>query len=87
MASVTIYTRPFCSYCARAVSLLQRKGVEYSEIEDAAFDADKKREMIAKAHGRTTFPQIFIGERHIGGCDDLMALERAGELDKLIGAA
>jgi glutaredoxin 3 len=87
MPDVVIYTRPFCSFCARAVSLLQRKGVTYTEIEDAAFDAEKKRAMIEKAAGRTTFPQIFIGDRHIGGCDDLMALERAGELDKLLEAA
>jgi glutaredoxin 3 len=87
MPDVVIYTRPFCSFCARAVSLLQRKGVAYVEIEDAAFDADKKREMIQKAQGRTTFPQVFIGDRHIGGCDDLMALDRAGELDKLLETA
>ena len=87
MPAVTIYTRPFCGYCARAVSLLQRKGIAYTEIEDAAFDAAKKQEMIAKASGRTTFPQIFIDERHIGGCDDLMDLDRSGELDKLIEAA
>ena len=86
-AAVTIYTRPFCGYCARAVSLLQRKNIPYTEIEDAAFDAAKKQEMIQKASGRTTFPQIFIDERHIGGCDDLMDLDRSGELDKLVGAA
>jgi glutaredoxin 3 len=87
MPDVLIYTRPFCSFCARAVSLLERKGVTYTEIDDAAFDADKKREMIQKAEGRSTFPQIFIDQRHIGGCDDLMALDRTGELDKLLGAA
>jgi glutaredoxin 3 len=87
MADVVIYTRPFCSFCARAVSLLERKGVTYKEIDDAAFDTEKKRQMIEKAKGRTTFPQIFIGERHVGGCDDLMALDRTGELDKLLGPA
>ncbi|HTK36605.1 MAG TPA: glutaredoxin 3 [Caulobacteraceae bacterium] len=87
MPDVVIYTRPFCSFCARAVSLLERKGVAYVEIEDAAYDADKKREMIQKAQGRTTFPQIFIGDQHVGGCDDLMALDRAGELDKLLETA
>ncbi len=87
MPAVTIYTRPFCGYCARAISLLQRKGVAYTEIDDAAFDPDKKKDMVAKSGGRTTFPQIFIDERHIGGSDDLMALDRDGELDKLIGAA
>jgi glutaredoxin 3 len=87
MPAVTIYTRPFCGYCARAVSLLQRKGVAYTEIDDAAFDPQKKKEMVEKSGGRTTFPQIFIDGRHIGGCDDLMALDRVGELDKLIEVA
>ena len=87
MPAVTIYTRPFCGYCARAISLLQRKGIAYTEVEDAAFDPEKKKELIQKANGRTTFPQIFIDERHVGGCDDLMDLDRSGELDKLIAAA
>ena len=87
MPPVLIYTRPACPYCSRALALLQRKGVAYTEVGDAAFDANKKREMIQKANGRSTFPQIFIGERHVGGCDDLMALERAGELDKMLAAA
>jgi len=87
MPPVLIYTRPACPYCVRALSLLQQKGVAYTEIDDAAFDPAKKREMIQRANGRSTFPQIFIGERHVGGCDDLMALERAGELDKLLAAA
>jgi len=86
MPPVVIYTRPFCGYCSRAVALLQRKGVAFTEIEDAAYDAAKKREMIQKAGGRTTFPQIFIGERHVGGCDELMNLERTGELDRLLSA-
>jgi glutaredoxin 3 len=83
---VLIYTKPYCPYCVRAVDLLQKKGVDYVEIDDAAFDPEKKREMIQKANGRTTFPQIFIGDRHVGGCDDIMALERAGELDRLLAA-
>ena len=87
MPPVTIYTKPFCPYCVRAVSLLQSKGVDFSEIDDAAFDVAKKRAMIEKAGGRSTFPQIFIGERHVGGCDDLMALDRAGKLDELLRAA
>jgi glutaredoxin 3 len=86
MPAVTIYTRPACGYCARALQLLQSKGVAYTEIADAAFDPAKKREMVQKANGGSTFPQIFIGERHIGGCDDLMALERGGQLDKLLAA-
>jgi glutaredoxin 3 len=87
MPPVVIYTKPFCPFCSRAISLLQKKGVAYVEIDDAAYDVGKKREMIQKANGRTTFPQIFVGERHIGGCDDMMALERSGELDKLLQAA
>ncbi|HTI67234.1 MAG TPA: glutaredoxin 3 [Caulobacteraceae bacterium] len=84
MASVEIYTRPFCGYCARAVALLQRKGVVFTEIEDAATDPEKKREMMQKSGGRSTFPQIFIGGRHIGGCDDLVALDQGGRLDGLL---
>jgi len=86
MAQVTIYTKPYCPYCIRAVDLLKRKGVPFTEIE-AAFDPDKRQEMIQRAGGRATFPQIFIGDRHIGGCDDMMALERAGKLDPLLNAA
>jgi glutaredoxin 3 len=82
---ITIYTRAFCSYCARAVSLLDSKGVAYTEI-DAGSDLAQKREMIQKS-GRSTFPQVFIGERHVGGCDDLMALDARGELDGLLTAA
>ena len=84
MAQVTIYTRPFCGYCARALKLLKDKGVAFTEIE-AGFDPDKRREMMDRS-GRSTFPQIFVGERHIGGCDDMMALERAGKLDPLLAA-
>ena len=86
MAQVTIYTKPYCPYCIRAVSLLEKKGVDFTEIE-AAFDPAVRAEMVQKAHGRTTFPQIFIGERHIGGCDEMMALEREGKLDPLLQAA
>ncbi len=85
MADVVIYTRPFCGFCARAVALLDQKGVAYTEIE-AGMDPDKRREMMERS-GRSTFPQIFIGGRHIGGCDDMMALERTGELDPLLAAA
>ena len=86
MPPVVIYTKPFCPYCSRALSLLQKKGVAYTEIDDAAYDAVKKRAMVQKAGGRSTFPQIFIGEQPVGGCDELMALERAGQLDKLLAA-
>jgi glutaredoxin 3 len=85
MSEVTIYTKPYCPYCVRAVDLLERKGVTFTEIE-AAFDPEKRQEMMQRS-GRTTFPQIFVGERHIGGCDDIMALERAGQLDPLLKAA
>lgn len=84
--TVTIYTKPFCPYCIRALSLLEQKGVAFDEIE-AAFDPAKRQEMIQRSGGRATFPQIFVGDRHIGGCDDMMALERAGELDPLLKAA
>ena len=86
MSSVTIYTKPFCPYCARALALLRDKGVEFTEIE-AAFDPEKKKEMVQRAGGRMTFPQIFIGDRHVGGCDDMMDLEDSGELDRLLEAA
>ena len=79
---VVIYTRAFCSYCARAEALLASKGVDYQEI-DASMDASKRQEMMQRS-GRATFPQIFIGERHIGGCDELHALEARGELDGLL---
>lgn len=85
MAQVTIYTKPYCPYCVRAVSLLERKGVAFTEIE-AAFDPEKRQEMMQRS-GRATFPQIFIGDRHIGGCDDMMALDREGRLDPLLQQA
>ena len=84
MADVVIYTRPFCGYCARALALLNQKGVKFTEIE-AGMDPEKRREMVERS-GRSTFPQIFVGGEHIGGCDDMMALERAGKLDRLLAA-
>jgi glutaredoxin 3 len=85
MPPVVIYTKPMCPYCARALSLLSKKGVDYQEIE-AAWDPDKKKEMLSKSNGKSTYPQIFLGETHVGGCDDLMALDRKGELDTLLAA-
>ncbi len=82
MPNVTIYTRPFCGFCARAKSLLEEKGVAFEEI-DAGMDSALRAEMQERS-GRTTFPQIFFGDRHIGGCDDLMALERSGKLDAML---
>jgi len=86
MADVVIYTRPFCGYCARAMSLLNEKGAPFTEIE-AGMDPDKRREMTERSGGRTTFPQIFIAGQHIGGCDEMLALERAGKLDPMLSAA
>ena len=85
MASVVIYTRQYCGYCAAAKALLEKKGVDYVE-HDATGKPDLRAEMIDKAHGRTTFPQIFINGQHVGGCDDIHALERAGKLDPLLAA-
>ena len=86
MTDVVIYTRPFCGYCARAMSLLNEKGAHFTEI-DAGMDPDKRREMTERSGGRATFPQIFIGEQHIGGCDDMMALDEAGKLDGMLAGA
>ena len=79
MAKVTIYTRAFCPYCSRAVSLLRQKQVDFEEI-DAGMNVEKKAEMVQRSNGGRTFPQIFIGEHHIGGCDELYALEQANKL-------
>ena len=84
MADVVIYTRTFCGYCSRAINLLTHKGVAFTEIE-AGMDPDKRREMMQRS-GRNTFPQIFIGGEHIGGCDEMLALERAGQLDPMLAA-
>ncbi len=83
MARIEIYTSPFCGYCHRAKSLLRQKGVAFAEI-DVAMDCGKKQEMIARAKGGSTVPQIFINEQHIGGCDDLYALDQKGGLDPLL---
>ncbi len=83
MAETTIYTTMLCPYCHRAKSLLKKKGVSYKEI-DVGMDADLRDEMTRKANGGYTVPQIFIGDVHVGGCDDLYAMERAGNLDALL---
>jgi glutaredoxin 3 len=82
MPDVTIYTRMMCGYCAAAKRLLDRKGVAYTE-HDASFSPELRQEMISRS-GRWTFPQIFIGETHVGGSDELHALEAAGKLDPLL---
>lgn len=86
MAKVEIYSTMWCGYCARARALLQRKGVAFEDI-DVDADSDKRDEMIQRAGGRRTVPQIFIDGRHVGGSDELAALERAGKLDALLGIA
>ena len=83
-AAVVIYTRPFCGFCSRAISLLRQKSVAFTEIE-AGFDPALRQEMI-KRSGRTTFPQIFVGDSHIGGCDDLMALDSEGKFEAMLHA-
>lgn len=80
VTNVEIYTKTFCGYCWRAKHLFEAKGVAYQEIS-VDFGGDVRNRMIERANGRTTVPQIFIDGRHIGGCDDLLALERSGQLD------
>ncbi|SON57346.1 Glutaredoxin-3 [Hartmannibacter diazotrophicus] len=82
MADVVIYTRDFCGFCARAKSLLDSKGVKYTE-HNATETPSARAEMIQRS-GRSTFPQVFVGSTHVGGCDDLFAMERAGKLDLLL---
>ena len=83
MAPVEIYTTRWCPYCLMAKALLRRKGVNYTEI-DLSGHRERRSEMIQRANGRTTVPQIFVGPVHVGGSDDLHALERAGKLDALL---
>ena len=86
MPLVEIYTKTFCPYCWRAKSLLQAKGVSFQEIS-VDFGGAEKEKMVQRASGRTTVPQIFIDDRHVGGCDDLYALDREGKLEQLLKAA
>jgi len=83
MQPVEIYTSPLCGYCHAAKRLLKEKGVAFTEF-DTLSDPERKAEMVRRAHGGRTVPQIFIGETHVGGCDELHALERAGKLDLLL---
>ena len=85
MAQVEIYTKAFCPYCARAKALLADKGADYDEF-DITMDAAKRAEMLSRAPGRTTVPQIFIGGRHVGGSDDLEMLDANGKLDPMLAA-
>jgi glutaredoxin 3 len=86
MVAVDIYTLQLCPYCQDAKELLSSKGVAFREI-DAGGDKTARQEMIARTNGRRTYPQIFIGTTHVGGCDDLYALEQAGKLDALLADA
>ncbi|MBP7709552.1 MAG: glutaredoxin 3 [Rickettsiales bacterium] len=82
MKKVLIYTTTVCPYCTRAKALLQRKGVAFTEIKIT--DDEVRNEMMKKSGGRMTVPQIFIDDKHVGGCDDLYALDAAGKLDELL---
>jgi glutaredoxin 3 len=83
MQTITIYTTPFCGFCHSAKRLLAQKGVRFQEI-DVSSDPAQRAEMVRRAGGRRTVPQIFIGVRHVGGCDDLYGLDAKGELDALL---
>jgi len=83
MPAIEIYTQPWCPFCERALHILSTKGVEFREI-NAPNGSAERQEAKTRSGGRTTVPQIFIGDHHIGGCDDLMALDRAGKLDTLL---
>ena len=86
MAKIDIYTKFLCPYCSRAKSLLSKKGAEYNEI-DISMGGEKRQEMLSRSGGRSTVPQIFIGETHVGGSDELAALEREGKLEALLQKA
>lgn len=83
MAPVELYTTPYCPYCVSAKDLLHRKGIAFTEI-NVAGAPERRAEMIERANGRTTVPQIFVGPTHVGGCDDLYELDEAGKLDPLL---
>jgi glutaredoxin 3 len=86
LSKITIYTKFLCPYCTRAKALLASKGVTFDEI-DISLSGERRAEMIERSHGRMTVPQIFIGETHVGGSDDLAALDREGRLDSLLAEA
>ncbi|MCB5174349.1 MULTISPECIES: glutaredoxin 3 [Microvirga] len=85
MPDITIYTKSWCPYCAAAKKLLDEKGAAFTEIDIEA-KPDRRAEMVQRAGGRTSVPQIFIGDRHVGGCDDLYALDDKGQLEPLLQA-
>jgi len=86
MAKIEIYTGMMCGYCSAAKRLLKKKGVDFDET-DVSFSSGKRSEMMARANGAHSVPQIFIDDAHIGGCDDLYALESAGKLDAMLGVS
>jgi glutaredoxin 3 len=86
MANILIYTTNACPYCAAAKSLLNKKGAQFDEI-DVTYDAAERERMMARSAGRRSVPQIFIGTTHVGGCDDLRALDAKGGLDQLLASA
>ncbi|WP_417723212.1 glutaredoxin 3 [Salipiger sp.] len=83
MQTIDIYTSPYCGYCQAAKRLLSKKGAAFNEI-DVAAEPDRRAEMVQRAHGGQTVPQIFVGDVHVGGCDELYAMDRAGKLDPLL---
>jgi glutaredoxin 3 len=83
MPPVVVYTTPYCSFCVSAKALLQRKGVAFTEI-NVAGEPERRAEMVARANGRTTVPQIFVGATYVGGCRELYQLDAAGSLDPLL---
>ena len=85
MPQIDIYTQPFCPYCARAMALLSQKGVAFNEISAPRGSAERE-EATRRSGGRTTVPQIFINGKHVGGCDDLLTLDRDGGLDKMLAS-
>ncbi len=85
MSAIEVYTTPYCPYCLAAKQLLGRKGLEFTEI-NVAGAPERRAEMTARANGRTTVPQIFIGATHVGGCEELYALDEVGELDPMVTA-
>ena len=85
-ASITIYTKSYCPYCHAAVDLLKKKGLSFEQVEITG-KKELAQEMITRSNGRSTVPQIFFGQKHIGGCDDLYALEEKGGIDKLLALA
>ena len=85
MVDVTIYTGQLCGYCTAAKNLFKQKGVDFTE-RDASFDPKLRAEMLKRSGGASTFPQIFVGDIHVGGCDDLFALDKSGNLDPMLKA-